>query len=489
MSFGPQLVMPGAFHMEAPNGAAPLGGAHAGIFRPPNSPSISNSLYLGKSTGSFYADVSTPTFNVKRKRQEMRTSTPSGNHGSVNSDSAMGGRPRPGRRISSGRGIRYTLAGSLETPNGAEQKQLADMDDSTYSDVDYRRALGSRRTQGDFDSSPTRPSIPPPAPGWSQIALSTIGGVVGKVWEFCKEGAFRGFYAGGGRSYDITTAPSQSKAWCNEHDIPTLSEIPGGFPKTDDPPFQCERATPDSTPPPAAKRRQISDSTPNDELRRNWVMVTDPVDNKRQPGLPVHEQKVPQARPSLNRRISKPVSRLNNSSLALATSNVVSHAGSASLNNRQAASFASPRSPVVHDRPATPSRLPVPSRPRSSSTVSPKILQQPSQLTSPSPYAPRGHRRAHSTASATSSTPARMKRRGSSAQELIEGRSPRLDAKAKNMIVRKMKQDQEADARINDFNTRLMDMIRQGKEALGTTIEVDGYDDMDIGGNDHWEDD
>jgi hypothetical protein len=57
------------------------------------------------------------------------------------------------------------------------------------------------------------------------------------------------------------------------------------------------------------------------------------------------------------------------------------------------------------------------------------------------------------------------------------------------MVVKRMKQDQEADARINDFNSRLMDMIRQGKEALGTTVEVDGYDEFETGGNDPWEDD
>jgi len=43
-------------------------------------------------------------------------------------------------------------------------------------------------------------------------------------------------------------------------------------------------------------------------------------------------------------------------------------------------------------------------------------------------------------------------------------------------------EERDADVRIAAFNKRLQDMIRQGKEALGTTIEVDGGD----GG---WEDD
>jgi hypothetical protein len=43
-------------------------------------------------------------------------------------------------------------------------------------------------------------------------------------------------------------------------------------------------------------------------------------------------------------------------------------------------------------------------------------------------------------------------------------------------------EDRDTDYRINSFNKQLQDMIRQGKEALGTTIEVEGAD----GG---WEDD
>jgi hypothetical protein len=57
------------------------------------------------------------------------------------------------------------------------------------------------------------------------------------------------------------------------------------------------------------------------------------------------------------------------------------------------------------------------------------------------------------------------------------------------MVLKRKKQERETDARINDFNSRLMDMIRQGREALGTTVEVDGYDDIDVDGVDPWEDD
>jgi len=43
-------------------------------------------------------------------------------------------------------------------------------------------------------------------------------------------------------------------------------------------------------------------------------------------------------------------------------------------------------------------------------------------------------------------------------------------------------EEDDADARISAFNARLRDMIRQGKEALSTKIEVsmeDGWSDED----------
>ncbi|ETS82330.1 hypothetical protein PFICI_04206 [Pestalotiopsis fici W106-1] len=472
--------MPGAVRMEAPNGAAPLGGVYAGMFRPPTSPSISNSNYFGRSPGSIYSDSPTPAFNVKRKRYEPRDSTALYSDAAMDVDSASGSRPYSG----SGHDTRYTFAASIETPYGAEHKQLGHMDDSTYSDVDYRRALISRRTDMPCSKPPTATSIP----GWSRLALETIGGVVGKVWDFCTVGAFRGFYAGGGRGYDVNPGPVRGSIWCNEHDVPTLPDIPGGFPDADYARFQAQSHTPDSTPPPAAKRRQVSNNAANDELRRNWVMVEDPTDKPRNMGSP-QSQRPTQNRPLLNRRISKPIGRLANTGSTQQSARPVSHAGNVALTNRQPASYASPRSPAVSDRPATPSRLPVPSRARSSSTATPpRMLQQPSQIPSPSPYTARGHRRTHSAASTASGTLGQIQRRQSSAHEIVEETSPRLDARARNMVAKRMIQEQETDARINDFNSRLMDMIREGREALGTTIEVDVHDDYRVG-NDQWEDD
>lgn len=69
----------------------------------------------------------------------------------------------------------------------------------------------------------------------------------------------------------------------------------------------------------------------------------------------------------------------------------------------------------------------------------------------------------------------------------VSENSPRLDKQARKLAARRTQEERQTDSRINDFNSRLQEMIRQGKEALGTTIEVDlDADDGDVGG---WEDD
>lgn len=69
--------------------------------------------------------------------------------------------------------------------------------------------------------------------------------------------------------------------------------------------------------------------------------------------------------------------------------------------------------------------------------------------------------------------------------------SPRLTAEAKQLAAKKMAADREADVKMEAFNRRLMDMIRQGKEALGTKVEVeqDGDVGMSVGETPGWFDD
>ncbi|KAE8417355.1 CoA binding domain-containing protein [Aspergillus pseudocaelatus] len=91
---------------------------------------------------------------------------------------------------------------------------------------------------------------------WSRAVLD----VVGKVWDFCWSGAFRGFYAGGGRGYSMTAGdPSVSlgpddHSWqptTEKHDLSSASAGTHGW--TEPTPFSGDHH--------------------DDDLHHNWVVV------------------------------------------------------------------------------------------------------------------------------------------------------------------------------------------------------------------------
>ena len=67
--------------------------------------------------------------------------------------------------------------------------------------------------------------------------------------------------------------------------------------------------------------------------------------------------------------------------------------------------------------------------------------------------------------------------------------SPRLNDEAKRLAAQNLAAEQESDAKMEAFNLRLQEMIRQGQQALGTTFEVDVDDGVGGGGggdDDYW---
>ena len=506
--------MSGTFHHDVPHAGGRRGpsftAVHPGIFRPPTSPSASSSMILGRSTGSLQSDAPTPISTAKRKRIGPRESTPIRDRGTPadgmsNADDFVGGRGYFDLS-SDGRERRYVLAGQMDTPHGGIHQELGSLEDSVYSDIDYRRALGPKQPYNSVVDSPAlRPmdidSDNNVSGGWGAFAISTIGGVVGRVWEFCRAGPFHGFYAGGGKGYEMSRAIGQQFASDQVRADGSrtgfgvqgqeLNAFDENYFQPDSTPGYYERGTPESTPPPPAKRRQISYGTPTDELRKNWVMIDEPANVNRQSSLASRtssRQSVQRtAAPSLVRRISKPVSRLNAPNFNRHPPSRPSSASAGPISNRESASIASTRSPVASPvlKSSTPSRIPVASRAQSPSTFGASYLaQQPSRIPSPSPYAKRGHGRSQSAISSSSISPVKMKKR-ESLHELHDN-SPRLDAKARSLAAKRMQDEMETDIRMNDFNTRLRDMIRQGKEALGTTYEVESDGDCGRGG-DPWE--
>ncbi|PTB64776.1 hypothetical protein BBK36DRAFT_1177397 [Trichoderma citrinoviride] len=458
MTFPSHFHMSGTFH----------DGVHPGLFRPPVSPSSSTD-YLPSSSSAFAAESS--------KRKWSRSSVPRVQTGSFFHDVYMESDPAAGAAARA-QSRSYALAGQLHTPViGAGSEDMdgdgdgdADtaMGESMYSDSDYRRALGTKRSREDMYDSASGPtplfSQPEPLQTsqsgiWGTFSLSTIGDVVGRVWEFCKAGAFKGFYAGGGAAYKMTTAGvSVDETGRNHYGTGTYNV---GY----DAAFDSRTSTPTG---PAPKKRRHTES--GSELGASWVMIQEP---SREP-----EARTPRKTPTS--------SRVSPRHRAQQTPVVADH------RMGPPSSFATP---------ATTSS-PAPLRPASRAANRPGSrmsdaaglfrTQQPASAASfasfkaPAAAATAGKRRRHTIAPAVAepSTLSGRRRRDSVASVATTSKptevdaSPRLDAEARKLAARRQMEEDDTDKRMAAFNKQLQDMIRQGRAALGTTVEVDaGWED------------
>ncbi len=414
---------------------------------------------------------------------------------------------------------RYQLAGGMDTPGLAAARAAETQ--SVYADAGYRKSLGDverpilvkNTSRGLWDEpEPEEPSYFPDeigrdgngrgrwsvsyprsrrGEGWSKAAFQVVGDVVGKVWEFCKiSGAvFTGFRAGGGQGYKVDSDSDsaaqfqavESNAFWGEKN----EDLPGQYPSEtlEYIPDYMDQATPDRefTPPRAAKRRQVSSNHNSDEIAKNWFVVPptaqapSPTPSKPQPPLRVPARYSMPTASSSGRKtglsaVAGPASRAGSNANASAqrrpalasqasfssSHSRVSHAGSPALNKTQGASYASPRgSPTSKiPRPTTPLHGPRHGGSAGGSFVSPRP-----------------------------STPLHGSRHGGSAGASFIGsgnvESPAAK-EAKRWAALRRKEEREADESIRRLDAQLKAMIREGREALGTKIEVDIEDDPEF---------
>lgn len=507
MTYHSTFNMPGAFYPDSSNtNTAGAAIAQSPLFHPSVSP---------------HADSHSP------KRKRVRGGVHDDAEDTVIRPSLFGGhtlaKPRTPRRS-------YNIAGNLDTNSAANSGLL---DDSIYSESNYRTALGEKRPRDDSESQPRSTGNEPtqlfqlpqepdsPSRGWGVTAVTALGGVVGKVWEFCKAGAFKGFYAGGGAGFAMNEDGSVAQGAIgptpmadgfgfsfHPHNYDDYEQrIPGHFPASQHetivhaspafctvPPMEDSR----SSTPVATKRRQTEQL---DELGRNWVVVESSASEARLTG-PSRRSSSYRSTPrnrnqsasvTTGRRIHSPASTPSGRSPISSNFNYYRYAAFPEPDEDvsagggrppSSASFASPRSPSPKKGLSSAAYLTP-----SSSAVQMASTASPSQRPRGSGHKRRGsanntpssHRRNHSTASTASS-------RGGG-EDLDTHASPRLDAEARHLASRRQLEDRDADMRMSAFNKRLQDMIRQGKEALGTTIEIDESGDagMDADGG-VWED-
>ena len=218
------IPMPGSFLSDLDQPMRPtLTKARPSLYIPPQSPSAASSL-----SKSLLPSRTTHSNNGSRKRARYDLSGSTfadfrqvpqddGNADQVwaASTASFDSLRSPAPLVSTD----YRLAGGLDTPTAATSSIFEDGHDSA--DTDYRPSRFPSQTQPAADGySPCTPDVlsrerngrkralsSPQYQGWGKAVYNIVGGVAGKVFNFCLTGAFRGFHAGGGRGYamDIAT--------------------------------------------------------------------------------------------------------------------------------------------------------------------------------------------------------------------------------------------------------------------------------------------
>lgn len=369
---------------------------------------------------------------------------------------------------------RYALAGGMDTPSLAAARE-AELGTESYNDVGYRKSLGDverpTMTRNGLFGEHEGPSLFPMEPdfgreangrgrygdsprtaAWSKTAISVAGAVVGKVWEFCRNSTaiFSGFHAGGGTGYRLNPEDTARNFEVIEEEKYSYGDgerestpLPGQYPQ-EELEFignYMDNPTPDNTPSRPSKRRQVSynsNPTPNEnELAKNWVVVPPqatitPSKTHRSAGVARYSMPTSSssARRSVMANTSRPASRAAFSTaprVKAPFTSRVSHAGSPALTSARGASYASPRhSPSTS---ISGSRIPV-----ARSGISPS--------------------------------------RSSGAVDSPAARE------AARWAALKRKEEREQDESLGRLERQLKDLIREGKEALGTKIEVEIEDEV-----------
>jgi hypothetical protein len=369
---------------------------------------------------------------------------------------------------------RYTLAGGLDTPSAA-RLDSEEQSEADARELDYRpnrMTITSRQRSGSyFPRTPNttanqseaghKRKYPDDQRGWGRAVVNLVGGVAGKVINFCWNSAFRGFQAGGGQAYRMdssTPAVVGQSSWTdvqekddvfNQHyegqRYRSTTPVPGQFLEEGfirdymlDP--QSHQARQVSTP------IQFGDEG-GSSLRSNWVLVDGRREIDRRSSSPVHSTHRTFRPSSYNSR--RPPTRSLLGTTAGNRPRLVpsrpSLASSPNTHSNRPASFASPR--------ASPNR----------SYTDETAQNRPSSA---------GHRRTRS----SMASPRRLTEM-SATQSITTPTSPEVQKFEKKLRRRERKEDEN----IQRLNRQLQDMIREGKEALGTTIDIEDEEDEDEG--------
>lgn len=338
----------------------------------------------------------------------------------------------------------YFLKDGLDTPGGweAQQDDLFHMADT---ERDYR--LNRFTKQSDIPQTPTQSSNHNPLglqpssqtiSGWHlrKTAWAVTGGLAGKIFNFCWNTTFRGFSAGGGVAYHLDTATLRTIAYATKGNPSGAKDVfsseyekeeaPGAFPE------QSGSASCTSRP----RLRQGSSYTPTqkqprpglgDSTRSNsWVLVEHEQDDEGMKS-PARKRSRASIAGGSRKQASRPLMSVHRASggasYASSRSRTSSYSGTQTRANQAQLAMSPTKS----------------------------LLSEDNQ-----------HRPSHSSVASS------HRRQSSLAAEHQSPASPEIESYQRQ----KRREDKKQNADFRRLNAQLQDMIRQGKEALGSKVEI-----------------
>ena len=471
-------------------------GAKSHFFQPPNTLSASGSLQ--RSRHSLHSHDRRPSTASKRKRSEDELypqSHPSMESSTLSLNSEAYSKMTMSMNMNAESpqplvNTHYRLAGGLDTPTAAARGvDYHDHQASTMTQLQngrWLRPIDMPEVDEYFTSD--HGVLARERNGHARILTSpktkdggigkTVYTVAGKVWDLCRTNAFKGFFAGGGQGYELQNGPScyregeegnwqdetrekdSRSSWLDKREddddyYGLNTPVPGRFPDEDFipdymsfdhkylvTPQQTERA------PKRVQREQEVDDETLPGMSASWMVVSHTSRSTRNSASPTRNRNSsPTPRSPVRKNASSTMGASHRKSASSASTRPARpslhrnhHRSSMSLTNAGAsasasatatASFASPRSP--------------------SSSFSSSALP-----TTTNTHAP--------------STPKHSRTR-------LSGDDSPLSEEINRHAARLRRREVEDDANLQRFNRQLKAMIREGKEALGTTVEVEVFDD------------
>ncbi|MCJ1308242.1 hypothetical protein MMC25_001895 [Agyrium rufum] len=391
---------------------------------------------------------------------------------------------------------RYQLAGGLDTP-GMTSVYLQDEEDTRAKEreVGFRRGRGWSNGGGSLSASATISMagsgyFPPflsslsrkrsyenstlttasssSVSAWSRSIFTAFSSATSSILSFCKAGSFHGFYAGKGPGHALNTIPTpfeemekpsthgdpfQASIW---QDIDDTSKNYGPPPSKMTGPFI-------HTPPPSPGYRPAKRVHCSQEAESPWVMVRSP-----------------------SSASNAPTRGSGDAGYADESNTTPSHAISSAFtrpqlqHTRSRSSFAgcSPTLRSPYQAPASSASVRSPQPSRSSTSFAqprPTAAAHPLQSRPSLPRTTSAHRHARHISLPRASMS--HKNSGPSLRDCDNLANTPLGTEARQYQEELDRRERDEDKELKRMNARLKALIREGREALGTKVEIEMEDD------------